>query len=67
MSHQYHVYILWEEGWTSCLKQLPPFCCGCLYAHLVTDSKTIAEKQQCTAAAAKFGAGAMKHIKSLVL
>ena len=48
------------EGWTSCLKQLPPFSCGGLYARLVTDSKTIAENQQCTAAVT-FGAGTMKH------
>ena len=31
------------EGWTSSLQQLPPLNYGCLYAHLVTDSKTIAE------------------------
>ena len=48
------------EGWTSCLKQLPPFNYGCLYAHLVTDLKTIAENQWSTAAAT-FGADAMKH------
>ena len=48
------------EGWTSCLQQLPPFNYGCLYTHLATYSKTIAEKQWSTAAAT-FGAGAMKH------
>ena len=48
------------EGWTSCLKQLPPFNYRCLYAHLVTDLKTIAENQWSTAAAT-FGADAMKH------
>ena len=45
---------------TSSLQQLPPFQYGCLYAHLLTDSKTIAENQPSTAAAT-FGAGAMKH------
>ena len=39
------------DGWTSNLQQLPPFTYGCLYAHLVTYSKTIAENQRCTAAA----------------
>ena len=48
------------EGWTSSLQQLPPFNYGCLYGHLVPDSKTIAENQWSTAAAT-FGAGAMKH------
>ena len=42
------------------LQQLPPFNYGCLYAHLVTDSKTIDENQQ-SIAAAIFGAGAVKH------
>ena len=44
------------------MQQLPPFSYGCLYAHLVTDSKTIAENQWSTAAAT-FGACAMKHKK----
>ena len=48
------------EGLTSSLQQLPPFNYGCLYAHLVTDSKSVAENQRSTAAAT-FGAGAMKH------
>ena len=48
------------EGRTSSLLRLPPFNYGCLYAHLVTDSQTIAENQRSTAAAT-FGAGAMKH------
>ena len=48
------------EGWTSSLQQLPPFNYGCLYVHLVTNSKAIAENQRSTAAAT-FGAGAMKH------
>ena len=48
------------EGWTSSLQQLPSFNYGCLYARLVTDSKTIAENQWSTAAAT-FGAGIMKH------
>ena len=48
------------EGWTYSLQQLPAFNYGCLYAHLVTDSKSIAENQWITAAAT-FGAGAMKH------
>ena len=47
------------EGWISSLQQLPPFNYGCLYAHLVTDSETIAENRRSTAAAT-FGAGAMK-------
>ena len=47
------------EGLISSLQQLPPFNYGCLYAHLVTDSKTIAENQWSTAAVT--GAGAMKH------
>ena len=42
------------------MQQLPPFNYGCLYAHLVADSKTIAENQLSTEAAT-FGAGAMKH------
>ena len=37
------------EGWTSSLQQLPPFNFGCLYAHIGTDSKTIAEIQRRTA------------------
>ena len=37
------------EGWTSCLQQLPPFNFGCLYAHISTDSKTIAVIQRITA------------------
>ena len=48
------------EGWTSCLQQLSPFNYGCLYALLVTDSKTIAEYQWSTAAAT-FGADATKR------
>ena len=52
--------VLLLEGWTSCLQQLPPFNYGCLYAHLVTASKTIAENQQSTPAAT-VGACAMKH------
>ena len=44
------------EGWTSSWQQLPPFN----YAHLVTDSKTIAENQR-SSEAATIGAGAMKH------
>ena len=36
------------EGWTSSLQQLLPFNYVCLYAHLVTDSKTIAEDQHCS-------------------
>ena len=48
------------EGWTSSLQQLTPFNYGCRYAHLVTDSKTIAENQVSNKAAA-YGAGAMKH------
>ena len=48
------------EGWTSSLQQLPPLNYGYLYAHIVTDTKTIAENQWSTAAAT-FGAGAMKH------
>ena len=42
------------------MQQLPPFNYGGLYAHLVTDSKTIAENQWSTAAAT-FGARAIKH------
>ena len=52
--------ILPLEGWTFSLRQLRPFNYGCLYAHLVTDSKTIAENQR-SAAATTFGVGAMKH------
>ena len=48
------------EGWSSSLQQFPPFNYGCLDTHLVTHSKTIAENQR-SAAAATFGAGAMKH------
>ena len=48
------------EGQTSSLQQLPALNYGCLYAHLVTDSKTIAENQRSTAVAT-FGTGAMKH------
>ena len=33
------------KGWTSSLQQLPPFNYGGLYAHLVRDSKTIADNQ----------------------
>ena len=47
-------------GWTCSLQQLPTFNYGYLYAHLVTDSKAIAENQW-SIAAAIFGAGAMKH------
>ena len=54
-SHQYQVYFLWKDGHLVCSSFH-----GCLYAHLVTDSKTIAENQWSTAAAT-FGAGAMKH------
>ena len=42
------------------MQQLPPFNYGCHYAHLVTDSKTVAENQSSTATAT-FGAGAIKH------
>ena len=48
------------EGLTSSLQQFPPFNYSYLYAHLVTDSKTITENQWSTAVAT-YGAGAMKH------
>lgn len=48
------------DGWTSSLSQLPPFNYGCLYAHLVTDSPTIA-KNQLAAAEKGYRVGAMKH------
>ena len=57
MSPQYQEYFLWKDGHLVCSS--PPFNYGCLYAHLVTDSKTIAENQWGTAAT--FGAGALKH------
>ncbi len=37
------------EGWTSSLRQLPPFNYGSLYAHLVTDSLTIPNNQRSAA------------------
>ena len=44
--------VLSLERWTSSLQQLLPFNYGCLYAHLVTDSKTIAENQRSTTSTA---------------
>ena len=52
--------MLLQDGWTSSLQKLPPFNYGCLYAHLVTSPKTIAENQ-CTKPIAEYRAGAMKH------
>ena len=49
--------ILPLAGWASSLHQEPPFNYGCLYAHFVTDSKTIAWNQW-SIAAATFGVGA---------
>ena len=42
--------ILPSDGWMFNLQQLPIFNYGCLYAHLVTGSKTVVENQ-CDAAA----------------
>ena len=49
-----------QDGWTSSLLEFPPFNYGCLYAHLVTNSKAIAENQ-CSAAVTNYRAGGMKH------
>ena len=49
-----------QDGWTSSLQKLPPFNYGCIYAHLVSSSKTIAENQH-TKATDEYRAAAMKH------
>ena len=49
-----------SDGWTSSLQELPPFNYGCLFAHLITNSETIAENQRNTSTDT-YRAGAMKH------
>ena len=49
-----------SQGWTSSLQELPQFNYGCLYAHLVTNSKAIADNQR-SAAVTDFRTGALKH------
>ena len=49
-----------SDGWTSSLQQLPPFNYGCLFAHLITNSETVAENQR-SVATDTYRAGAMKH------
>lgn len=49
-----------SDGWTSSLQQLPPFSYSCLYAHLVTNSETVAENQR-SAATQSYRAVVMKR------
>ena len=63
-----HASLLWTQCktsfntkcTTSTLPQFPSFNYGCIYAHLVTDSKTIVQNQHCTATAT-FRAGGMNE------
>ena len=53
-------HILPSDGWTSSLQEFPPFNYGCRFAHLITNSETVAENQR-SAATDTYRAGAMKH------
>ena len=46
-----------SDGWTSSLQQLPPFSYGYLFAHLITNSETIAENQRSAATDIRTGLG----------
>ena len=48
------------DGWTTNLKELPKFSYGNIFAHLVSNSKTVASNQK-SAATERYRKGAMKH------
>jgi len=53
----------WElpsDGWVTNIEQLPKFCYDHLFAHLISNSRTVALNQK-SAATKKYQAGAMKH------
>ena len=48
------------DGWTTNLEDLPKFSYGHIFAHLVSNSKTVACNQK-SAATERYRKGAMKH------
>ena len=48
------------DGWTTNLKELPKFSYSNIFAHLVSNSKTVASNQK-SAATERYRKGAMKH------
>ena len=53
-------YALPTDGWTTNLEDLPMFSFGHIFAHLVSNSKTVASNQK-SVATERFRNGAMKH------
>ena len=58
-----HLHASWElpsDGWIVNIEQLPKFSCDHLFAHLISNSRTVASNQK-SAATKRYPTGAMRH------